>query len=280
MSPPGWPPMIYGTAWKAERTHALVVQAVLAGFRRIDTACQPKHYREDLVGSAVEELARDHGVKREQLWIQTKFTPIDGHDRSKPLPYDPSKPVPEQVKQSVATSLKNLRTAYVDSLLLHSPLPMPDLSRAWRQLESHVKEGTVRQIGISNIYDPQLLRSLWEEAEVKPAVVQNRFYSATAWDKEVRAFCREKGMEYQSFWTLTANPHLLSHHTIRTIAKRLGAGPEQALYGFLIHGLGCSPLNGTSSREHAVEDLKVLHWTEKDVPRAEWDAIRRLIGDL
>lgn len=34
----------------------LVEQAVLCGFTGIDTACQPKHYREDLVGAALERL--------------------------------------------------------------------------------------------------------------------------------------------------------------------------------------------------------------------------------
>lgn len=39
------PRFIYGTAWKKEATAPLVIQAVLHGFRAIDTACQPKHYR-------------------------------------------------------------------------------------------------------------------------------------------------------------------------------------------------------------------------------------------
>ncbi|CAF4276806.1 unnamed protein product [Rotaria sp. Silwood2] len=39
------PRLIYGTAWKKEATKDLVIQAVLNGFRGIDTACQPKHYR-------------------------------------------------------------------------------------------------------------------------------------------------------------------------------------------------------------------------------------------
>ena len=44
------PNMIYGTAWKKENTTDLVYEALLQGFKGIDTACQPKHYREDLVG--------------------------------------------------------------------------------------------------------------------------------------------------------------------------------------------------------------------------------------
>ena len=42
-------PLLYGTAWKKEQTTELVVEAIKNGFEGIDTACQPKHYREDLV---------------------------------------------------------------------------------------------------------------------------------------------------------------------------------------------------------------------------------------
>jgi diketogulonate reductase-like aldo/keto reductase len=38
------PSLIYGTAWKKDRTADLGRQAVLAGFREVDTAAQPKHY--------------------------------------------------------------------------------------------------------------------------------------------------------------------------------------------------------------------------------------------
>ena len=50
------PRLIYGTAWKKKRTAELVVKAVEAGFRGIDTACQPKHYSESLVGKALQDL--------------------------------------------------------------------------------------------------------------------------------------------------------------------------------------------------------------------------------
>merc|ERR1719190_186336 len=89
-------PFLYGTAWKKEATADLVVQAVRAGFRGIDTACQPKHYREELVGTAVAQLARD-GVPREHLWLQTKFTPLNGQD-PKNVPYDPNAPLQTQAE--------------------------------------------------------------------------------------------------------------------------------------------------------------------------------------
>jgi diketogulonate reductase-like aldo/keto reductase len=50
------PKLIYGTAWKKEQTADLVVTAIRAGFRGIDTACQPKHYNEPQVGEALRRL--------------------------------------------------------------------------------------------------------------------------------------------------------------------------------------------------------------------------------
>ena len=108
--------MVYGTAWKKERTTELVISAVLDGFRGIDTACQPKHYREDLVGRAIEELISKKIVSRDELWIQTKFTPLSGQD-PKNIPYDASAPLPQQVAESLERSLANLRVDRIDSLL-------------------------------------------------------------------------------------------------------------------------------------------------------------------
>ena len=52
------PRLIYGTAWKKEATSQLVLRAVLLGFRGIDTACQPKHYRYELDHPSNESLKR------------------------------------------------------------------------------------------------------------------------------------------------------------------------------------------------------------------------------
>ena len=46
------PMIIYGTAWKEEQTTELVELAIDQGFRAFDTANQPKHYQEGLLGEA------------------------------------------------------------------------------------------------------------------------------------------------------------------------------------------------------------------------------------
>lgn len=113
--------IIYGTAWKKERTTALVVAAIRAGFRAIDTACQLKHYREDLVGEALAQMIDTKTITREDIFLQTKFTPIGGQDTAQPLPYNPKDPVTKQVGDSFVVSLTNLRTTYLDLYILHSP---------------------------------------------------------------------------------------------------------------------------------------------------------------
>ena len=49
------PKLIYGTAWKEDKTADLVELALAKGFRGIDTACQPRHYKEPLVGKEFKE---------------------------------------------------------------------------------------------------------------------------------------------------------------------------------------------------------------------------------
>src|SRR6185436_3748143 len=97
------PTFVYGTAWKKDATTELVKKAVKAGFRAIDTANQLKHYSEALVGEALSALALD-GIPRESLWLQTKFTPLNGQDER--LPYDPQADLATQVNQSFESSLK------------------------------------------------------------------------------------------------------------------------------------------------------------------------------
>jgi len=250
------PALIYGTAWKKEHTADLVVQAVLNGFRGIDTACQPKHYEELLVGEAIRRL-KDHGIVREELFIQTKFTPLQGQDPQR-IPYDPKDPLEMQVANSFEVSKHNLGTDYVDSLVLHSPLfPYANLVRVWNAMEAIYNSSGARQLGISNCYDLELLQRLYFDADVKPSVVQNRFYSESGYDVELRQWCDEQGIIYQSFWSLTANPHILGSKAVVDLAQKYDKTPAQIVYRYLTQ-IRIVPLIGSTSQQHIKEDLEIF----------------------
>ncbi len=248
------PSFMYGTAWKKDATTRLVELAVETGFQAIDTANQLIHYQEALVGEALQALEKK-GVKRETLFLQTKFTSVDGQG-GRP-PYDPSADLTTQVKQSFDSSLQHLHTDYVDSYVLHAPFSRRGLGRAdwevWAAMEELYRAGKTKMIGVSNIAAEQLAL-LCDQAKVKPMVVQNRCFAALGWDYDVRQICLAGDIIYQGFSLLTANREVLVHPGIHAIAQRLGAGIAQVIFRFA-QQVGMLPLTGTTSREHMIEDL-------------------------
>src|SRR5262245_54847480 len=166
------PTFVYGTAWKKEATAELVKKAVKAGFKAIDTANQPRHYNEALVGDALTALAVE-GIARDSLFLQTKFTPLNGHDSR--VPYDPDQSLTAQVHESFASSLRHLNTDRLDSYLLHGPYSYPGLgeedAEVWTAIEEIHESGKTGMIGISNVNAMQLA-VLLKNSRTAPLVLQ------------------------------------------------------------------------------------------------------------
>ena len=159
---------------------------------------------------------------------------------------------------------------------------MSETQEAWRAMEIHHPHQT-RTLGISNIYHPETLKALYDFATVKPSVVQNRFYPATGYDTAIRAFCKARGIRYQSFWTLTANPGLLKSRVVGKVGERVGVGRAVALYGLVV-GLGdVSVLCGTTNGERMREDLegvgRIEEWSnaEPEAWKEQMDAFRAMV---
>lgn len=268
----GAPSMIYGTAWKEDATERLVAQALQAGFRGLDTANQRKHYHEAAVGASVREALR-HGMHREDLFLQTKFTHAGGQDHR--LPYDPKAPIAKQVQQSFASSLEHLGVDAIDSYLLHGPSAPVGLAdgdwEAWRAMEDLQRSGAARLIGVSNVNADQL-DGLCAAAKVQPAVVQNRTYTRPHGDRAVRDLCWKRGIAYQGFSLLTGAPRLTGNPVVHAIARRLDATVPQVVFAhaFLRN---VTALTGTTSREHMQDDLDAGFLPLTDADLAALDAI-------
>jgi diketogulonate reductase-like aldo/keto reductase len=264
------PSFMYGTAWKKAATTELVRMAVAAGFTAIDTANQLIHYDEALVGSALRALETE-GVKRETLFLQTKFTSKDGQDHR--TPYDPAAPLTIQVQQSFESSLQHLGTEYLDSYVLHAPFQRRGLGDAdgevWAAMEELCRAGKTKTIGVSNISAAQLVQ-LCAQADIKPMFVQNRCFAALAWDRDVREVCRSQEVIYQGFSLLTANTKVLADPEVRAIARRHGAGVAQIIFCFAMQ-IGMLPLTGTTNLDHMKQDLASAEFSlsEEEVSQIE-----------
>lgn len=250
------PSILYGTAWKKERTAQFVLMAIAAGLRGIDTACQPRHYHEKFVGDGLAQAMRDFSLTREAFFLQTKFTPLSGQDPQN-IPYQIKASLREQIGQSIQKSLENLQTSYLDSLLVHSPLERwDDMMEAWKTLEKFVEQGVLRRIGLSNCYNAEYFSHFYQQVRIKPSFLQNRFYRESGYDKELRHFCQQEQITYQSFWTISANPHLLQSKTIIDLAKKYQQSPPQILFKYLQQNR-ILPLCGTTSPLHLAEVAKL-----------------------
>jgi diketogulonate reductase-like aldo/keto reductase len=266
---------LYGTAWKEDRTQALVELALRNGFRAIDTANQRRHYFEEGVGRALSAAYSAGVVTREDLFLQTKFTYQRGQDHR--LPYDPAAPLGTQVAQSMASSLEHLATDHVDSYVLHGPSSNYDWTdedtEVWEAMRKERDAGRTTLLGVSNVS----LRHLRQMATIGielPAFVQNRCYARLGWDREIRRFCREHKIIYQGFSLLTANQEVMQHPLIAEIAVIANATTAQVIFAFA-RSIGMLPLTGTSDPRHMKEDLAS---GELELPVEAVEAIESLAG--
>jgi diketogulonate reductase-like aldo/keto reductase len=176
-----------------------------------------------------------------------------------------------------------MEICYLDCVLLHSPLKTLDATvQAYQVLESYVPS-KIRTLGISNVSLP-IFSALYDAATVKPHVVQNRFYPDTNYDVALRDYCRQKGIVYQSFWTLTGNPRLLKADCVKTLAEASNVTHQIALYA-LVATLDVVVLNGTTNPDRMVQDLegmeRVSSWSEDhqdDAAKVLRD-FKKLIGE-
>lgn len=126
-----------------------VLHALNTGYRLIDTAAA--YHNEKSVGRAIKKSK----VKREEIFVTTKFLPAD--------------PGYEKAKRAFDTSLKNLGLDYIDLYLIH--LPQGDVHSSWTAMEELYKEGKVRAIGVSN-FNINQMQDLIKHHNIIPAVNQ------------------------------------------------------------------------------------------------------------
>lgn len=126
-----------------------VSDALEVGYRHIDTA--QSYFNEEEVGSAIKRS----GIAREDIFLTTKVW-IEHYGY-------------QSTKESVETSMKKLKTDYIDLVLLHQPFS--DVYGAWRALEELYDEGKIRAIGVSNFY-PDRLVDICSFSCIKPMVNQ------------------------------------------------------------------------------------------------------------
>ena len=200
-----------------DETRAAVAAALEAGYRHIDTAAAYGNERE--VGEAVH--ASQAG--RAAVFLETKIWISDyGYD---------------QTLHGFDKSAGKLGVDQIDLLILHQALPS-DFDKtlgAYRALETLLKEGKVRAIGVSN-FTAGHLTSLLDVAEVVPAVNQIELHPYFQ-QPEVQAFDAEHNIVTQAwspiggitFYRDSGHTSTLENPAIVKIAESHAKSPAQVM---------------------------------------------------
>jgi 2,5-diketo-D-gluconate reductase A len=193
-----------------EQTEQVVVDALAAGYRSLDTAAAYRN--EEAVGRAI----RASGIPREELFVTTKLWIQDAGE--------------DNATRAFELSLERLGLDYLDLYLIHQPFG--DCYGSWRAMQQLHRDGLVRAIGVSNFY-PDRLVDLIDHNEITPAVNQvecHPFFQRTA-DQELM---RERGVQIESWGPFAEGRNdLFTDPTLSDIAAAHGKSVAQVVLRWL-----------------------------------------------
>lgn len=279
--------IIYGTGYKRWRTERLLKEALRIGYRSIDTAnwsttnfCAFLTLVTNFFEAHVGLALADAKVPREDLFVQTKFVSQKHH-----VPFPPPYPVYEgndvnsACQLSLLRSLENLQTSYIDAFLINSPEvtlhPMLSLLNVVQQMKT---QGYVRYSGLCNIATVDILRQLHQTVPDAVQIVQNPLHSP--WDPEYKIpqYCRENGIQYNTFYTLTSSDRIIQDNGIRLIAAQMKTTPETVFLQFCVQS-DITPLVGSRSKKNLLADWPIASGTSQLLSNDSMRVISRLMAE-
>ncbi len=211
----------------------MVKIALQAGYRHVDTA--QVYENEEQVGAGI----KDAGLDRESLFLTTKVW-FDSYE-------------PAKLEASVETSLRKLQTDYVDLLLLHWPVFDGSMEPTLEALLKQKEKGRAKAVGVSNFTLSQLDEAcqisghqlVTNQVEYHPFLEQAKMLKSLA-DKEMAL----------TAYSPLARGKIFEEETVTEIAKKHGVDEAQITLAWLIGQPGVIAIPKSSSREHALSNLK------------------------
>jgi len=266
--------------WKVpkERAAELVAEAIQAGYRHFDCACD--YGNEPQIGAGLKAAMEQGLCRREELWITSKLWNT----------YHAA----EHVRPACERTLRDLGLDYLDLYHVHFPIaqrfvpfetryppewffdpaaPQPRMEPAsvpiretWTAMEELVRAGLVRNIGVCN-FGVSLLRDLLSYAAILPAVLQVELHPFLTQENLLR-FCRESRIAVTGFSPLAAEsyfsigraqPHesVLKEEPIIEAAQRYGKTRAQIVLRWGVQR-GTAVVCKTARGERLAENLALF----------------------
>lgn len=220
-----------------EECERCVLDAIDVGYRSVDTA--QAYHNEEAVGKAIEKC----GIPRSELFLTTKvWISNAGY---------------EKAKTSIDISLQNLRTDYIDLLLIHQPFG--DYYGTWRAMEEAYRAGKLRAIGVSNFY-PDRLVDLCRFVNIKPMVNQvetHVFQQQT----QAREWMNKYGVAHESWGPFAeGRKDFFTNPVLCDIGQKYQKSAAQIALRFLIQR-GVIVIPKSTHKERMKENFEIFNFT-------------------
>jgi 2,5-diketo-D-gluconate reductase B len=241
---------------------AVCVDAVNAalrlGYRHIDTA--ERYGNEAEVGEGLHQGLAAAGFKRDDVFVTTKVY----HDKLAAADFE----------RSLDESLKKLRLAFVDLLLIHWPNPKVPLAETIGALCKATREGKTRHIGVANF-----TTTLLDEAAklaTEPLVTNQIEVHPFLDQSKVVAACRRHRLSVTAYCPL-ARGKVPGNELLERIGKAHGKSSAQVSLRYLLQQ-GMIVIPRTAKPEHLAANLAASDFTLSDAEMRDIDGLKRSDG--
>jgi diketogulonate reductase-like aldo/keto reductase len=267
-------PLVFGF-WKVPKKDCEEVcyQAIAAGYRRLDCACD--YGNEEQVGRGIARAIKDGSVSRQDLFVTSKLWNT----------------YHQHVSEALERTLQDLGLDYVDEYLIHFPISLEfvpfkdkyppewtnlegkmvlvpnDIGATWKAMEDLVDQGLTKSIGVCN-FSTQLLRQLLSTCtRIRPTTLQIEMHPHNSQERLVQ-FAREAGMRVTAFSVFGASSYielnmaksddlLMQDTTIVQLARDKKKTPAQILLRWAIQR-NTMPLSKTCTASRMQENRNVF----------------------
>jgi 2,5-diketo-D-gluconate reductase B len=243
------PRLGYGT-WLVTGSDATdgVRDALEIGYRHIDTA--RAYENEAQVGAGIA----DSGVDRGDIFLTTKIWLDD---------FEPAK-----LKRAAEDSLRQLRTDYVDLMLLHWPSADVPVERSLQAMRELQEEGKIRHPGVSNFPAGMLARAL----EITPLLADQVEYHPFLAQDALLALAQQHDLTITAYSPL-AHGKVVGHPELTAIGERYGKSAGQVALRWLLDQPNVTTAVKASSRERRQENFDVFDFALSDADRERISAL-------
>lgn len=220
------------------------LDAYREGYRLFDTA-RAYVYSEEYLGEALFS----HGkIDRDSVFLISKISNTTQRNHT--------------ISEDFELTLKNLKTDYLDLLLMHWPQPMEYLN-TWKVMEKLYKDKKVRAIGVCNCHIHHL-EEIKKVAEI-PVMVNEIECHPMFQQKPDRMYCKENGIQVIAYTpTGKMNSTILNNEAIVGIKKKYNLDSVSQIILRWHYQLGNVSIPNTTNLVHMRENFNIWNFELTD----------------